>query len=54
MSDTDRALHNGEYVRRLLQKKWPEFAAVLERAVWEMACLTITCNQPDGDVSPWD
>lgn len=36
MSNTDRAHRNSEYVRRLLKKKWPEFAAVLERVVWEL------------------
>lgn len=38
MSNTDRAHENSEYVRRLLKKKWPEFAVVLERAVRELTC----------------
>jgi hypothetical protein len=41
VSNTDRAQQNREYVRRLLSKKQPGFAAVLERVVWE---LTRTCD----------
>jgi len=46
MSSTDRALQNGAYVRRLLQDKRPEFVAVLERAVRELAC---TCDAPPAN-----
>ena len=46
MSTTDRASQNREYVRRLLKKKQPEFAAVLDRVVWE---LTYTCNAPSAE-----
>jgi hypothetical protein len=46
VSNTDRAHQNSEYVRRLLKKKWPEFAAVLERAVWE---LMHTCDAPSAE-----
>ena len=45
MSSTDRAHQNSEYVRRLLKKKWPEFAAVLERVVWELTDGA-TCKPP--------
>lgn len=38
MSNTDRAQQNSEYVRRMLKKKSPEFAAVLERVVAELTC----------------
>jgi hypothetical protein len=38
VSITDRARQNREYVRTLLKKKQPEFAAVLERVVWELTC----------------
>jgi hypothetical protein len=41
VSNTDRAHQNSEYVRRLLKKKQPEFAAVLERVVGELTC---TCH----------
>jgi hypothetical protein len=37
VSITDRARRNREYVRRLLAENSPEFAAVLERVVWELA-----------------
>lgn len=37
MSITDRARHNREYVRRRLAANSPEFAAVLEWIVWELA-----------------
>jgi hypothetical protein len=46
VSNTDRAHQNSEYVRRLLKKKWPEFAAVLERAVGELTC---TCDVPSAE-----
>jgi hypothetical protein len=47
VSDADRANQNSEYVRRLLKKKWPEFAAVLERVVWELMC---TCEAPSASM----
>lgn len=40
MSTTDRAQQNGEYVRRLLTAKQPEFAAALERVVAETTCMS--------------
>ena len=46
MSTTDRASQNREYVRRLLKKKQPEFAAVLDRVVWE---LTYACDAPSAE-----
>jgi hypothetical protein len=46
VSITDRSHQNREYVRRLLKKKKPEFAAVLERVVWE---LTRTCDAPSAE-----
>ena len=46
MSTTDRTSQNREYVRRLLKKKQPEFAAVLDRVVWE---LTYTCDAPSAE-----
>ena len=46
MSTTDRARQNGEYVRRLLNKKQPEFAAVLDRVAWELTC---TCDAPSAE-----
>ena len=46
MSTTDRASQNREYVRRLLKKKQPEFAAVLDRVVWE---LTYTRDAPSAE-----
>ena len=46
MSNTDRAYQNSEYVRRLLKKKCPEFAAVLERVVWELTC---PCDAPSAE-----
>ena len=36
MSNAKRAHRNREYVRRLLKKKWPEFAAALDQVVWEL------------------
>jgi hypothetical protein len=48
VSNTDRAHQNREYVRRLLKKKQPRFAAVLERVVWE---LTRTCEAPSAESS---
>jgi hypothetical protein len=36
VGNADQAHENSEYVRRLLKKKRPEFAAVLEHAVWEL------------------
>ena len=47
MSNNDRAHQNSEYVRRLLKKKWPEFAADLERVVWELTC-TCDASSPEG------
>jgi hypothetical protein len=38
LSITDQARQNREYVRELLKKKRPEFAAVLEQVVWELTC----------------
>ena len=46
MSTTDRARQNGEYVRRLLNRKQPEFAAVLDRVAWELTC---TCDAPSAE-----
>jgi hypothetical protein len=46
VSNTDQAYQNSEYVRMLLKKKWPEFAAVLERVVWELTC---TCDAPSPE-----
>ena len=46
MSTTNRASQNREYVRRLLKKKQPEFAAVLDRVVWE---LTYTRDAPSAE-----
>jgi hypothetical protein len=46
VSNTDRAHQNREYVRRLLRKKQPQFAAALEWVVWE---LTRTCDAPSGN-----
>ena len=42
MSITDRAHHNREYVRRRLAATSPEFAAVLEWIVWELAHVSDT------------
>jgi hypothetical protein len=36
-SITDQARENREYVRRLLEKKQPEFAALLESVDWELS-----------------
>jgi hypothetical protein len=36
---TDRAQENREYVRTLLKKDQPEFAAMLERLERELVCL---------------
>ena len=49
MSTTDRASQNREYVRRLLKKKQPEFAAVLDRVAWELTELTDTCDAPSAE-----
>ena len=46
MSNIDQAHQNSEYVRRLLKKKWPEFAADLERVVWELTC---PCDAPSAE-----
>lgn len=46
MSNSDRARQNSDYVRSLLKKKWPEFAAVLEGVVWELTC---TCDAPSAE-----
>ena len=51
MSTTDRASQNREYVRRLLEKKQPEFSAVLDRVVWE---LTYTCDAPLAESPAFD
>ena len=48
VSNTDRARQNSEYVRRLLKKKWPEFAAALEGVVRELAC---TCHTPSAGIA---
>jgi hypothetical protein len=40
VSTTHQAQQNREYVRRMLKKKQPEFAAVLEWVVWELARQT--------------
>jgi hypothetical protein len=39
VGNADQAHQNSEYVRRLLKKKYPGFAAVLERVVWELTCV---------------
>jgi hypothetical protein len=46
VSTTDRASQNRDYVRRLLKKKQPEFAAVLDRVAWELTC---TCDAPSAE-----
>ena len=46
MSNIDQAYQNSEYVRRLLKKKWPEFAAALEQVVWELTCA---CDAPSAE-----
>jgi hypothetical protein len=46
VSNAKRAHQNREYVRKLLKKKWPEFAAILEQAVWE---LMRTCDAPSAE-----
>jgi hypothetical protein len=46
VSTTDRASQNREYVRRLLKEEQPEFAAVLDRVVWELTC---TCDAPSAE-----
>jgi hypothetical protein len=38
MNITGRAQENGEYVRRLLTERQPDFAAVLESVGRELAC----------------
>ena len=50
MSNTDRAHQNREYVRRLLKKKQPQFAAALERVVWELT-LPVTKSVHEGTLS---
>ena len=40
MSITDQAQQNRQYVRRMLNKKQPEFAAVLESVVGELARMS--------------
>ena len=51
MNTTDRASQNREYVRRLLKKEQPEFAAVLDRVVWE---LTYTRDAPSAGLSAFE
>jgi len=51
VSNTDRARQNSEYVRRLLKKKQPELAAVLERIVWELTC---TCHPSLAESSAFE
>jgi hypothetical protein len=54
VSNTDRAHQNREYVRRLLKKKMPEFAAVLERAVADIDdcyCASATLGPADEKLS---
>jgi len=51
VSTTDGASQNREYVRRLLDKKQPEFAAVLDRVVWE---LTRTCDAPSAESAAFE
>jgi hypothetical protein len=46
VSNIDQAYQNSEYVRRLLKKKWPEFAAALEQVVWELTCA---CDAPSAE-----
>jgi hypothetical protein len=46
VSITDRARQNREYVRGLLRKKQPEFAAGLEQVVWELTCV---CGAPSAE-----
>jgi hypothetical protein len=45
VTSADRARENREYVRRLLRRKQPEFAARLEAAERELSCSW----QADGD-----
>ena len=40
MTVTDRAQENREHVRALLQKKQPEFAALLDWPDWDLPCLS--------------
>ena len=50
MSLDDRARENREYVRTLLKKKEPEFAALLDGLERELPCLTCRdtmCAAPD-------
>jgi hypothetical protein len=49
VSITDRAHQNREYVRGLLSKKLPEFAAVLDQVVWELTC---TGDAPSAQSPP--
>jgi hypothetical protein len=54
VSSTDRAHQNSEYVRRLLKKKCPEFAAVLERVVGELTrpCVAPSAESPAFELPP--
>jgi hypothetical protein len=45
VTSADRARENREYVRQLLWRKQPEFAARLELAEWELS----HCWRADGD-----
>jgi hypothetical protein len=46
VGNADQAHDNSEYVRRLLKQKCPEFAARMERVVWELACR---CDDPSSE-----
>ena len=52
MTVTDRAQENREYVRALLKKKQPEFAALLDWPDWDLPCLSgwdSMCAEPAAD-----
>ncbi len=54
MTVTDRAQENRAHVRALLQKKQPEFAALLDWPDLNMPCLSgrdTMCAEPDTDGS---
>lgn len=51
MSFADRARDNREYVRELLKKKEPEFAAFLDWLERELPCLT--CQDTTCEAMTW-
>jgi len=48
VNSTDRARQNGDYVRRLLSEKLPEFAAVLDQVVWELTSNAVGSDRCGG------